>query len=736
MKKVLAAVGCGLVAVCLIFAGCSNPSYDQAMSDYEAALKEMEENDDSGSSGDSLSNMYAYQRDNGEYVQNENGDYLSTRPDYDSLFDYESGYESYGPTPVGQKVTLTYRTPDGVTFDSSKWNAKVNDTIDEETGEETWDDFDPEATNNIRTGDTITLPTRNCMSTTRYCGHGMTGWMIVYSSGSTSGPYAFGETVTINGAGTVQPCYADGTPGIGDWTFDTSWNYSDTHGTGSISTSTYNADAFRYEMTVTTTANYWFRLTYSATVAAGSHTVTYWVTNRNSFDISIKIGPSSGGYEWQAWIDKYYDSKTLTLEPGETQKLTFEYSQTTAGTSYIISVEDTTGSDAGGWVGSNGSMSLGLIADIDVDETTTPATITAKLPSGVSMGDFEIPNNLCVGDSLGETELPSASELKDSNDASSMLHGLEFLGWYAHVENTDGSITNTIIGSSYEITSENITVAPYYQSFDGEGRVFNGWPGSGCRTTVGSETWNSLPNGNFTLNGSGSNTNTYENLASQQYNTVIVEPGSDGGYAILGTNFITHNYTLQTNDKFRTQTPLVDDPDDSSQKIPIKGDNIEIYRFENYGSSDIEFTATLVNSGTNAETNDIYIYLKPGESAEYIFSVQYRNGDDNNGNAMMYFTAKSSFTMDIGVSFSFIQADDIDSAEVNALYSEVKTLGYTTGVGELASLTSNEVESATNFIACLTNSTIGAGLTEPTSTTSLVVSYSIDDAYVSSTKKA
>ncbi|MCD8306986.1 MAG: hypothetical protein LUD51_01960 [Clostridia bacterium] len=745
MKKVLAAAGCGLVAVCLIFAGCTH-------TDHTAEIEELEQlygGGSSGSSSDVLQNVYDYQRDEeGSYVMNGDGGYQSTRPDYDSMFDYNSGYINTAPEPAGAAATLGYFMPGELTLDTAAWaaEAKLNyaeAAVDEDGNtvtEATWDEFDPAAEDNIHTGDTIYLPSRNCLTNgTSYNGYSFAGWIIVYESGSVSELYTPSEQVTIMANCTLYPCFADPSPDVSSWratdsnsTFSDTFNHDGTSsGTLTLSTG-FNTATCRFETKINSTGDYWFRMLDRYSITANTeYRAKIALTNYNSSAVTVNFGMSSGGYSFNGWNwngTAGAESETVTVEPGATVMKDYTYTTSAANSNVIFMAQDSGGK---GWLDTDGAVHLGVSIDFglasdfdsDIEKEDEAVTISFSTPAGVSVSDtYTAPANYTVGDSISSSELPSASQLTDTN--AGHLDNKTFAGWYVHeVNESTGAVSNTIVGASYRLASAEVTFIPYYHMYGSSSMVANSDPGRGCTTTYNNETWNGVAS-NASVSDLGGHSNSWACIVTQQSNQVVLDAPAEGGYATLGTAARTNTgFTFTSGDKFRFTKAVSFDPED---------DNIEIYRFQNYGTGTIKLKACLTNSGVEMETSNttkaVYICLAPGDTAEYVWSSEY--GSASNTSMMISFEAQDAFTMDIGVTMAYITSSStggVDSS-MTGIYEEMQSKGYGIASANLNTTTASE----SNFVACLTSNAEYDGLSPAAiSAAALIADYDLGDAYIS-----
>ncbi|MCD8286704.1 MAG: hypothetical protein LUD50_05715, partial [Clostridia bacterium] len=329
----------------------------------------------------------------------------------------------------------------------------------------------------------------------------------------------------------------------------------------------------------------------------------------------------------------------------------------------------------------------------------TPSTVEASLKSGVT--DYELTEGVLTGykagDSITEAGIEALLELgEDSNTSNGYLAAKTFIGWYIREVAADGSVTNTQLGTTgHALTHASATIAPYYHIYGSTTTVANNRPGSGTVSYSNNgttETWNGVAS-NATTADMGSKDHSWKCIVTQMSNKAVLDSATPDGYATVGTAARTDGITFHTGDKFRFTAAVDFDP---------REDNVEIYRFQNYGTDTIKFKSCLTNTGTEIETanttNAVYIFLSPGETAEYVWSSEYGSG--TNTSMMIDFEAEDSFTMNMGVSMAYVTSTSADhvNSTLTGILSQLQTAGYSIGPAD-HNTTEGDISEA-NFVAC------------------------------------
>ncbi|MCD8285688.1 MAG: hypothetical protein LUD50_00455 [Clostridia bacterium] len=797
MKKVLAAVGCGLVAVCLALTGCSNfstdyssliedfykeypdlrgslsESYDslddyyadvtQVLDEYYASLA----ND--GSSVTGIQTVYDYEVDGlGNPVADDNGNYTNHRTDYDSIFDYNSGYEAAVPEPSGQPATLAYCIPEGFNFNADKWGeSSYNYDFDTGEGESIEisqaEDFDlssAEITYNVKTGDTVVAPTIAYCDRS-YNGYSLGGWMILDASGNITSTAEPGSTLSISASGILCPYFGSSASELRSWTTDYDFYYSGAYGSGTptkgdgteieYSAPYFDTGTFRFGNTITATADYWFRANNTAFSIASStdYTAMLELTNLGDTATSFNVGMvQSGGsgytYNSMTWfpvnvttVDEETGETTTTtanykevdLEPGETKTVELSFNSGSNTNSQIMVGFMTTGTS---WLDEDGYLKLDMKFTFGETASTVEGgeavTVNLDIPSQITLSSsYETPDYLETGDILTTSMLPSSSELTIPTGSAFGTRTLQ--GWYVKQTNEDGSISNSIISTSsgYTITSTEITIAPYFD-----------YPLSMQMLYFNSASGNNLNVEN--VSGMTDVHSKYSVSSLNSYTTVIdaldTTVDSAFNYAVPAT--ILTGTSVSEGDQFRCAT--------SASNNIGENDNIVFYEFQNMGTEACYFKVYLTNSVMVQDTSYMYIYLNPGETVIFFVSLELDSGSNTStNNSLLVFTAEAAASsLRLAVANGLLSGSDTSTHGGDFSYTDLLNQGFKLYSGRLENATEGTYSSATysekDFIAYITNSTKGSLNSAAdvyqisgtfSSTASLVVSYDLDDAYVS-----
>ena len=290
-------------------------------------------------------------------------------------------------------------------------------------------------------------------------------------------------------------------------------------------------------------------------------------------------------------------------------------------------------------------------------ELSSPATITVKLPAGLTLaGDYV--KNAQTGDKL---IAPTAEQV-----TGSIADGRKIEGWYVVGD-------NSVITDKTEIMETSVTIAPYFSRRAGTATLCNFGDAKDGKPLVFSNVQSSQkPMNVYPAAGSTLAMASFNAIANAYSNDTAIG-GGNNGYAELG-NLLSYNGAMINGDAFRCGTKISD-----GAAVVKKGlEHTFYYNFENLGDEEIHLTIQGVNNGTEVEGPISNIDLLPGESTVVTFKVTYTKGNDNK-NVMGYFTVTEAMNnMKLGVSVNVVLGKE--SASVT-LKSGIE--GFTLGEGYL-----------------------------------------------------
>ena len=524
-----------------------------------------------------------------DVIDKENG-----RPDFDSMFDYESGYvpeeipeyvpEEIYPSDTGTKIKYRMEAE----------NAEFK--LAEQTGDNAWKNAYNDY-NNLGFGLQLSggLATRNC---------NVTGTQTIFKFKSDKsysdiqldvmyGGYP-NETLAISDIADIR---------VNDRSLDTT----------DMTIASADCALLGHNQYMI------FKLvTFKISIKEGENVICFesLKARGNNFDyIELNTSANITGWDNTHFSDEVNSVWEVTQEPTLTSTGNLRVTSTVDGTDRVLDYTLPTLGAANGYTVkelADGQSEYSFkVKDKEYKytiNTSAKSTLTLQVPAGISFADGTMSASLKAGDAMPQVTNTT---------------GREIAGWF-----------NVTTGTKYDnfvMPAEDCTVAPYFRVKDGFKQL-----------TIGNEQATNLPQ---PVSGGVDKT-----LFSYADNQLIA--GGANGFTEVGRVY-AYSGTVAAGEYFRFASKV-----GSSGEVKTRVNHTFHFNIENKGETAIDLTLYMVNSSTTHEAVDgevnkpVVIQLAAGESTSFDMVVNYKNGSNNN-NALALFEVNSEMSdFSIGISKS------------------------------------------------------------------------------------
>ncbi len=422
---------------------------------------------------------------------------------------------------------------------------------------------------------------------------------------------------------------------LGDWIHDVAFN--DLSETVEINNTVSVVEGWlsnKIDIAGTFAAGSSFRALTPYNLKEGSdYTYSYKFINNGQSAVSFDVYQMREGYRWDNNVTSV-PVETITLQSGESSEIVSVKLENNVAAENVITVIKVNDDVE--------NLSLGVSFAVEDSTVLGPATVSVRLPEGVTIeeGEYVSSENgyAMEVNALDKLVLP---QIKEAGEMG------EILGWFNTATGKTVNENTTVYRS--------MTIAPYWQKVnDYEGRI-----DIGSGTSTGYNT-DELPGDILKHIRAGTNSVSYQGNVYNQTTQGVVVNGGANGYSVLGS-VVSDSLPVRAGSAIRFD----------SKRTAGAGIYEFCYTIENRGVSKLHLSIYQINTSVDYRSGGGYyryedqryrtnVELNPGESTVAI--SQYDFTGQTNGNWLTYIVFEEDVDSFIfGIAASYKQVDAYDS---------------------------------------------------------------------------